>query len=282
MSTSNYNMTHINYKNLKERMSETSKGFWKVQSIHKLTTQLKMRYNPKDYIILKTIKKPPPKIPPFILFEHEVKKHKNLENQKNNSCGRLTVQNFFITGNEKIKEIKEKKDKEKTLFNKLYGNFSYEPYLYNEFQFFFLKREKRLLPRRFKDVLKDCIAFREYKNYLNNLQKIKDEKNMTQKELNNNESKINNKKSMTMICRRNYNDNEIINNIFGENKNDFSIISDNNNNDLNYSKILKENSSSSMKNIRNDGIKLKSKKIKIKKKKNLPSLFKRKKLKKND
>ena len=104
---------------------------------------------------------------------------------------------------------------------------------------------------------------------------------MTQKELNNNESKINNKKSMTMICRRNYNDNEIINNIFGENKNDFSIISDNNN-DLNYSKILKENSSSSMKNIRNDGIKLKSKTLQIKLKKNLPSLFKRKKLKKND
>ena len=36
---SNNNMTHINYKNVKERMTETNKGFWKVQLIHKLTTK---------------------------------------------------------------------------------------------------------------------------------------------------------------------------------------------------------------------------------------------------
>ena len=277
MSNSNYDMTHINYKNAKERMSETSKGFWKVQTIHKLTTQLKLRYNPKDYIILKTIKKPPPKIPPFILFEHEKKKPKKLENQKNNSCQRLTVQNFFITGSEKSKEIKVKKEKEKLLFNKIFGNFSYEPFLYSEFQFFSLKKEKRMLPRRFKDVVKDSIALREYKKYLNNLHKVKDEKNMTQNEIYKNESSnINKIKSMTLISNRNFSDNEIINQSLGNNKNELSII--NNTQQLNYSKNIKENTSSSLKNIRNSGMLLESKTYKIKNKISLPQLNIKKKL----
>ena len=293
MLPSSYDMTHINYKNVKERMSETSKGFWKVQSIHKLTTKLKMRYNPKDYIILKTIKKPPPKIPPFILFEHEEmqKKKKKLENQKNSSCGRLTVQNFFITENQKKKYNKETLDKNRTLFNKIYGKFTYEPYLYNEFQFFCLKREKRLLPRKFKDVVKDCIALREYKNYINNLQRVRGEQNekninnLTQNEINKNEIFTNNKKSMTVICKRNLSDNEILDNVFGENKNEESILSDNIKNlSSNKMKEKSSKSSASMKNIRNNYFLIKSKTEKYQNKINLPKLNIKKKfkLRKND
>jgi len=273
MSLSTYDMTHINYKNIRERMSKTNKGFWKVQSIHKLATKLKMRYNPKDYIILKTIQKSAPKIPPFILFRHEeknAKKQKKFENQKNNSCGRLTVQNFFITGNEKnIKDIKEKAEKTKILFNKVYGNFDYEPYLYNEFQFLYLQKEKRLLPRKFKDVVKDCIALREYKNYINKLKKTKDENNMIQNE----EIHTNNKKSMTVICKRNLSDTEILNNVFGENKNEDSIMSDNNIKNLNNSNFMKDIDYSSMKNIRKNNNKIiKSQTEKIKNRISLPQL----------
>ena len=290
MIPSTYDMTHINYKNVKERMSETSKGFWKVQSIHKLTTKLKMRYNPKDYIILKTIKKPPQKIPPFILFEHEEKmskKPKKLENQKNKSCGRLTAQNFFITENQKDKHKKEIEDKNKTLFNKIYGRFTYEPYLYNEFQFFCLKSDQRLLPRKFKDVVKDCIALREYKNYINSLQRVRgvqDEKkvnSITQNEINKNEIFTNNKKSMTVICKRNLSDNEILDNVFGDNRNEESILSDNNIKNLsnNKQKEKSSKSSASMKNIRNNYFLIKSKTDKYQDKINLPKLNIKKKFK---
>ena len=290
MIPSTYDMTHINYKNVKERMSETSKGFWKVQSIHKLTTKLKMRYNPKDYIILKTIKKPPQKIPPFILFEHEEKmpkKQKKLENQKNNSCGRLTAQNFFITENKKDKYKKEIAEKNKTLFNKIYGRFTYEPFLYNEFQFFCLKRDQRLLPRKFKDVVKDCIALREYKNYINSLQRVRgvqDEKkvnSITQNEINKNEIFTNNKKSMTVICKRNLSDNEILDNVFGDNRNEESILSDNNIKNLSNNKLKEKSSksSASMKNIRNNYFLIKSKTDKYQDKINLPKLNIKKKFK---
>ena len=289
MIPSTYDMTHINYNNLKERMSETSKGFWKVQSIYKLTTKLKMHYNPKDYIILKTIKKPPPKIPPFILFRHEEmpKKKKKLESQKNNSCGRLTIQNFFITENQKHKHEKETAAKNKTLFNKIYGKFTYEPYLYNEFQFFCLKKEQRLLPRRFKDVVKDCIALREYKNYIKNLQKVRVEQNeknvnnLTQNEVNKDEIITNNKKSMTVICKRNLSDNEILDNVFGENKNEESILSDNNIKNLSSNKLKEKSSksSASMKIIRNNYYLIKSKTEKYQNKINLPKLNIKKKLK---
>ena len=240
MSISSYDMTHTNYKNIRERMSETNKGFWKVQSIHKLTTRLKTRYNPKDFIILKTIKKPPPKIPPFIFFKREEKSSKNpkkLKNQKNNSCGTLTVQHFFITGNErKNKQIKEKEKDEKTksLFNKVYGKFVYEPFLYNEFQFLYLQKEKRLLPRKFKDVLKDCIALREYKNYINNLKKTKNENNMIQNE----EMHTNNKKSMTLICKKNLSDNGILDNTLEKIINEDSISINSNDKNLNK-KVMK-------------------------------------------
>ena len=246
MSKSPYDMTHINYKNLRERMSETSKGFWKVQSIHKITEKLKNRYNQKDYIILKTIKKPPIKTPPFILFEHEEKNQKmkkKLENQKNNSCGRLTVKNFFITSEKtNKKKLLEQSEKAKILYNKIYGSFSYEPYLYNEFQFLSLQKE-RLLPRKFNDVIKDCMALREYKNFINNMKKTKDENNMTLEKKDNSK-----RKSMTVISTRN-----IRKNFLGNFIDETSLGSDiNNNKDLNKSNnLIRHNKCFSMKNIRN-------------------------------
>lgn len=185
MSKSANSMTHINYKAIKDRMLESTKGFWKVQSIHRLTTRLQNRYNPKDYIILKTIKKPPPKLPAFISFEHEEKcKKRNLENNKNNSCANLKVGNFFITGNERRLYKPSKKEEIKNIFDKLFKNYTYEPFLYNDFQFFYLKKEKRLLPRKFKDVVKDSLAFREYQNYIQSLQKRKDENITTENNMN--------------------------------------------------------------------------------------------------
>lgn len=272
MLSSNYDMTHINYQNLKDRMSETSKGFWKVQSIHRLTTKLKIRYNPKDFIILKTIKKPPPKIPPFIYFQHEESPIKK-KFQKNNSCGSLTVQNFFITGTERNKILREKEEKNKTLLNKIYGKFSYEPFLYNDFQFFCLNKEKRLLPRKFKDVVKDCIALREYKKYINNLQKKKAKNNITQSVFTKNDIQTSNKNSMTIICKRNLNDNEILNNVFGEHKNEYSNLSENNIINLN-SKYLKDKKCLSLKNIKNNKFNymIKSKNYKNNERINLPRL----------
>ena len=281
MLSTNYDMTHINYQNLKDRMSETSKGFWKVQSIHRLTTKLKIKYNPKDYIILKTIKKPPPKIPPFIFFRHEESpKKKKLENQKNNSCGSLTVQNFFITGTERNKILKEKEEKNKTLLNKIYGKFTYEPFLYNEFQFFCLKKEKRLLPRKFKDVVKDCIALREYKKYINNMQRKNLKNIIAQSEFINKEIQKSNKNSMTVICKRNLSYNEILNNVFGEHKNEDSNLSETNIKNWN-GKYLKEKKCFSLENIKTNKFKfmIKSKIDKNKKRISLPKLNIKKKFK---
>ena len=53
MSKSPNDMTHINYKAVKERMTISNKGFWKVQSIQRLTTRLQNHYNPKRLYLIK-------------------------------------------------------------------------------------------------------------------------------------------------------------------------------------------------------------------------------------
>lgn len=244
MSKSNNNMTHINYKNVKERISEISKGFWKVQLIHKLTTKLNTRYNPKDFITLKTIKKPPQKLPSFISFEHNGSSKKIIKHvQKNNSCPKLTSKDFFITVNKK-KNDKEKieNDKIKILYNKIFGKFNYEPSLYNELQFLYLFKEKNLRPRKFKEVVKDSIELKDYIDYLSNLQRMKDENNMT--------DSLENKRTRTVIYKKNMSSG---NNIFiNSNYDDFK------NNFINEKKY-KNLKSSSMKNIRsNNQISIKS------------------------
>ena len=247
------NITHINYKNVKERMTETNKGFWKVQLIHKLTTKLSMRYNPKDFITLKTIKKPPQKLPSFISFEHsgsskKIKKYV----QKNNSCPKLTEKDFFITVNKKKNE-KEKisNEKLKTLYSKIYGKFNYEPFLYNELQFLYLLKEKNLRPRKFKEVVKDSIALKEYINYVSNLQRMKDANNMTDSFVNNGASTIVYKNNLCSV------NNKFIN--YDDYKNDLSNFNDNKIKYINENKYMNLKCSS-MKNIRrsNNQITIKS------------------------
>ena len=52
MSKSANDMPHMNYKIVKDRMLESSKGFWKVKSIHTLISRLQTKYNPNDFLIL--------------------------------------------------------------------------------------------------------------------------------------------------------------------------------------------------------------------------------------
>ena len=134
MSKSGAKSIPVNYKAVKDRMLESTKGFWKVQSIHRLTNRLKNRYNPRDFIILKTIKKPPQKFPSFISLESEISsKNRQLENQKNISCLNLRVNNnFFITADVRRLEHEKKKEQVKLIFDKLFGSFTYEPFLYND------------------------------------------------------------------------------------------------------------------------------------------------------
>ena len=245
------NMTHINYKNVKDRMTETSKGFWKVQLIHKLTTKLSMRYNPKDFITLKTIKKPPQKLPSFISFKNNgnLKKIKKYF-QKNNSCPKLTSKDFFITVNKKKNENEKiENEKMKTLYNKIYGKFNYEPFLYSELQFLYLLKEKNLRPRKFKEVVKDSIALKEYINYVSNLQRMKDANNMT-------DSCVNNR-ARTIIYQKNLSSG-FMNSNYDDYKDDFSFFNDNKIKNINENKYMNLKCSS-MKNMRrNNQITIKS------------------------
>ena len=194
-------MTHINYKVSKNRMLESAKGFWKVKTIHTLTNRLKQGYNSKDFIILKTIKKPPPEIPSFISFEHKTKRNlRNIENQKNKSSKNLRAGSFFITGDERrMNRMKNQKKKEelKIIYRKLFGQFKYEPLLYSDCQFFYMQKEQRLLPRKFKDVIKDCMAFQEYKSHINYLQK-----NKIEYERNDNKSNINDNRNLSYMAKQ--------------------------------------------------------------------------------
>ena len=78
---------------------------------------------------------------------------------------------------------------------------------------------------------------------------------------------------MTVICNKNLCDNEIINNILGDYKNEDTILSDSNKNMNNSKLLIKEKRFSSMKNIkRNNNFIIKSKTEKFKNKINLPQL----------
>ena len=221
-------MTHINYKNLKDRMCEMNKGFWKVQSIHKLKAKLKIKYNPKDHLMLKRIQKTNQQLPVFLSVRHEKSPNKIII-KKNFSHQKILEKDFFLTTNNKNKINEENTKKENIIYKKIYGKFMNRPFLLNDFQFIFLSKEKRLFPRTFKDVLKDCIALREYKKHINRLRlpRVKDASSMSTSEINNN-SNSNNKQSMTIICKRYLSDNEIMDNVFSESKNEYSFKSDKN------------------------------------------------------
>ena len=165
-------MPFTNYKRLKERMSEINKGFWKVQSIHKLSTKLSNRFNTKDFIIMKTIQRTPNYIPPFISFSNEsrrfnISQNKSIKMKANSKENK----NFFLT-NESLKtingsKIETRKENKRKLFLNLYKNFPYEPYLYNELQFIYLQGNNKLIPRKFKEVVKDCFIMDKYNKLLN-------------------------------------------------------------------------------------------------------------------
>ena len=164
-------MPATNYKILKDRMVEKNKGFWKVQSIHKLETKLSTKFNTKDYILMKYFQRTQKDIPSFISFanmskkigvkeKRSVKIQTNLESHKN----------IFLTNENKrhINDKKNKKEIKKKLYLNLYKNFPYEPYLYNELQFIYLKGSNKLIPRKFNEVVKDCFIMDKYNKYLLN------------------------------------------------------------------------------------------------------------------
>ena len=217
MSNSANDMPHMNYKIVKDRMLESSKGFWKVKSIHTLISRLQTKYNPNDFLILNKIKRPDPKLPSFIRLEHGFnRKNRLIENQKNFSSSNLKVPNFFITSNIKKDKIQKKKQEIKNIFDRLFRNYTYEPFLYNDCQFFYLQKEPRLLPRKFNDVIKDCLALKEYENYINSFKRKKDEIAITGETMNAH-------KNLSYIGKQPYNDLNIINNTINprnRNKND--------------------------------------------------------------
>ena len=167
----NGRMPFTNYKILKERMSEKNKGFWKVQSIHKLSTKLSHRFNTKDFITMRIIQKNQRYIPPFISFSNESHKF-NINKNKSPIQDSKEKKTVFITNQnqKKINEtkIKAKKEIKKKLYLNLYKNFPYEPYLYNELQFIYLQGNNKLTPRKFNEVVKDCFIMGKYNQFLLN------------------------------------------------------------------------------------------------------------------
>ena len=161
----NKNMPYTNYKILKERMSELSKGFWKVQSIHKLATNLSKHFNTKDFILMKNLKKSPQITPSFITFINESK----LKN-KNKSCLSKKIQTkpkkekIFLTSENVYK--KRNNSYNPKLYSNFFKNFPYEPFIYNDVQFFYLQGNAKYTPRKFNEVVRDCLVMNQYAEYI--------------------------------------------------------------------------------------------------------------------
>ena len=162
-----------NYKIVKERMLEKNKGFWKVQSIHKLKLKLSTKYNTQDYLMLKVIQNSPKISPSFISFSNDTRYSQLFKKRLNKIKGKLskkTQHNIFITNeNQKKKEDSKYKEHQKQLYINFYKDFSYEPYLYNELQFIYLKGKDKMIPRKFSEVLKDCFIMDKYNKALNKM-----------------------------------------------------------------------------------------------------------------
>ena len=70
---------------------------------------------------------------------------------------------------QQISEIEEEIAKsQKIKPKKIYKNFPYQPYLYNELQFIYLQGNNKLTPRKFKEVVKDCFIMGKYNQFLLN------------------------------------------------------------------------------------------------------------------
>ena len=254
------NKSHSNYNFIKQRMSEKSKGFWKVKAISILTKRLQKKYNAKDFIYLKTLSKPKYIIPPFITFRHMINKQL-YDDLSNENIGGMSANNFFITG-QTTKELERdiNSDRKKSILKKIFGNFNYEPLLYNEYQIFSLERERRILPRKFNDVLKDAIAMMEYKKYIRKMQNMKDQISMTKLYNSKYEYIIKNKKSMTTLSRKNLSASEL-------NYNSNSIKEENSFNDIKISKPMYQHKLNQSKSTIFDKVKNLRGKLKINRKK---------------
>ena len=160
------------YKLLKERMLEKNKGFWKVQSIHKLKLKLSSKFNAKDFLMLKTIQNTTKTIPQFISFSND-SRYSNLHKKQLISIKKKLTpgpeHNIFLTSEnqKKIEDLKYK-ERKKQLYINLYKDYSYEPYLYNKIQFIYLRGRDTIIPRKFNEVLKDCFIMDKYNKLLQN------------------------------------------------------------------------------------------------------------------
>ena len=168
----NYKIHFIqNYKLYKERILEKHKGFWKAQSIHKLKLKLSSKYTTKDYVMLKSIDNSPKLIPSFISFSNNSRKSKL--NQKIKIRDKLSLKpkiNLFITNENQKKDDDTKNElHKKQLYLNLYKDFFYEPYLYNELQFIYLRGKDRIVPRKFSEVLKDCLIMDKFNKLIKNM-----------------------------------------------------------------------------------------------------------------
>ena len=162
-----------NYRILKGRMIEKNKGFWKVQSIHKLKLKLSHKFNTKDYLILKTLDNSTKSTPPFITFSSD-NRYSNLKNKRllkiKDKLSFKHIDNIFITNeNRKREEEPKSQNKNKQIYINFYKNFSYEPFLYNELPFIYMKGKGKKNPRKFSEVLKDCIIMKQYNEVLKDI-----------------------------------------------------------------------------------------------------------------
>ena len=156
-----------NYKIFKERVLEKHKGYWKVQSIHKLKVKLSSKYNTQDYIMLKSIENSSKYIPPFLSFSSDRINKKRIT-KLNKKLSFKPNTNLFITNEDKKDEgCKKHKEKKKQLYINLYKDFSYEPSLYNKLQFIYMKGKDKTVPRKFTEVVKDCFIMDKYNKLLN-------------------------------------------------------------------------------------------------------------------
>ena len=250
----NYTKHFINnYRILKGRMIEKNKGFWKVQSIHKLKLKLSSRFNTKDYLILKTIDHSSKSTPPFITFTSD-NRYSNLNKKRlikiKDKLPYKYNKNFFIT-NENLKREEEPKikNKKRQIYVSFYKNFSYEPFLYNELPFIYMKGKYKTFPRKFNEVLKDSIIMKQYNEFLKDINYNTFSSNSTIKNNYDERFERNNYKlSNTKLTDSNLDNNFEISSLFSKKKkNDINFFDNNNNkhnlkiktfktfNDTNYS-----------------------------------------------
>ena len=161
-----------NYKILKERMLEKHKGYWKVQSIHKLKVKLSSKYKTQDYLMLKSIENSSSKyVPPFLSFSSDRINKKRINKINKNKLSFKPNINLFITNedNKKCEKHNKHTERKKQLYINLYKDFSYEPHLYNKLQFIYMRGKDRTVPRKFTEVVKDCFIMDKYNKLLNNM-----------------------------------------------------------------------------------------------------------------